>query len=123
MPDALQGRRGGPHRSLSGLRGSDELSPHPGEGEAEAELPQARLPALDLMARSDPAAPCQPRLGFPYLGDGIGLRDVHFAHLARTDPSAWDVDWFEILSENFLDHRGYAAVVLERVAANRPVVM
>ncbi|MFL6845463.1 MAG: DUF692 domain-containing protein [Allosphingosinicella sp.] len=73
------------------------------------------------MARSDPS--CPPRLGLPNLGDGIGLRDVHFAHLMRTDPSAWDVDWFEILSENFLDHRGYAAVVLEGVAAHRPVVM
>ena len=41
----------------------------------------------------------------------------------RTDPAAWGVDWFEILSENFLDHRGYAAHVLERVAAHRPVVM
>ena len=59
----------------------------------------------------------------PDLGDGVGLRDPHFAHLMRTDPAAWGVDWFEILSENFLDHRGYAAHVLERVAAHRPVVM
>ena len=75
------------------------------------------------MARSDPAAPCPPRLGFPDLGDGVGLREPHFAHLMRTEPAAWGVDWFEILSENFLDHRGYAAHVLERVAAARPVVM
>lgn len=75
------------------------------------------------MARSDPARCCPPRLGFPDLGDGVGLRDPHFAHLMRTDPVAWGVDWFEILSENFLDHRGYAAHVLERVAAHRPVVM
>jgi uncharacterized protein len=74
------------------------------------------------MARADPAA-CPPRLGLPDLGDGIGLRELHFAHLMRTDPAAWGVDWFEILSENFLDHRGYAAHVLERVAAERPVVM
>jgi uncharacterized protein (UPF0276 family) len=75
------------------------------------------------MARADPAARRPPRLGFPDLGDGVGLRDPHFAHLMRTDPDAWGVDWFEILSENFLDHRGYAANVLERVAAHRPVVM
>jgi uncharacterized protein (UPF0276 family) len=75
------------------------------------------------MARSDPAPPCPPRLGFPDLGDGVGLRDPHFAHLMRTDPADWGVDWFEVLSENFLDHRGYAAHVLERVAAHRPVVM
>jgi uncharacterized protein (UPF0276 family) len=75
------------------------------------------------MARSDPARPVPPRLGLPNLGDGVGLRDPHFAYLMRTDPAAWGVDWFELLSENFLDHRGYAAHVLERVAAHRPVVM
>ncbi|HEX8224696.1 MAG TPA: DUF692 domain-containing protein [Allosphingosinicella sp.] len=75
------------------------------------------------MARSDPAPACPPRLGLPNLGDGVGLRDPHFAHLMRTDPADWGVDWFEILSENFLDHRGYAAHVLDRVAAHRPVVM
>ncbi len=75
------------------------------------------------MALADPSPSCPPRLGFPDLGDGVGLRDPHFAHLMRTDPADWGVDWFEILSENFLDHRGYAAQVLERVAANRPVVM
>lgn len=75
------------------------------------------------MARSDPPTSCPPRLGYPDLGDGVGLRDPHFTHLMSTDPADWGVDWFEILSENFLDHRGYAAHVLERVAAHRPVVM
>lgn len=64
-----------------------------------------------------------PRLGLPDLGDGVGLREPHFAHLMAAAPSAWSVDWFEIISENFLDHAGYAAHVLEVVAANRPVVM
>ena len=75
------------------------------------------------MARSDPASASPPRLGLPNLGDGVGLREPHFAHLMRTDPASWGVDWFEIVSENFLDHRGYAAEVLERIAAHRPVVM
>jgi uncharacterized protein (UPF0276 family) len=75
------------------------------------------------MARADPDRPRPPRLGFPNLGDGVGLRDPHFAHLMRTDPATWGVDWFEILSENFLDHRGYAAHVLDHVAAHRPVAM
>jgi uncharacterized protein (UPF0276 family) len=74
------------------------------------------------MARADPERP-PPRLGLPNLGDGVGLRDPHFAHLTRTDPAAWGVDWFEIVSENFLDHRGWPAHVLELVAAHRPVVM
>jgi uncharacterized protein (UPF0276 family) len=62
-------------------------------------------------------------LGLPNLGDGVGLRGVHFGHLMRTPPRDWGVDWFEIISENFMDNRGYAAHVLEVVAANCPVVM
>ncbi len=65
----------------------------------------------------------KPRLGLPNLGDGVGLRDTHFPHLMRTDPAQWGVDWFEIISENFIDNYGYPAHVLERIAAHRPVVM
>lgn len=65
----------------------------------------------------------KPRLGLPNLGDGVGLRDTHFPHLMRTDPAQWEVDWFEIISENFIDNYGYPAHVLDRIAAHRPVVM
>lgn len=60
------------------------------------------------------------RLGLPNLGLGVGLRSQHFSHLMRHEP---DVDWFEIISENFMDNFGLARRVLERVAAARPVVM
>jgi uncharacterized protein len=63
------------------------------------------------------------RLGLPNLCDGVGLRGVHFRHLIDTPPRDWGADWFEIISENFIDNRGYAARVLEIVAAHRPVVM
>jgi uncharacterized protein len=63
------------------------------------------------------------RLGLPNPGDGVGLRDVHFDHLMRTPPAAWGVDWFEIISENYIDNHGYAAHVLDVVRAHRPVVM
>jgi uncharacterized protein (UPF0276 family) len=63
------------------------------------------------------------RLGVPALGDGVGLRDVHFGYLTATSPDAWGVDWFEIISENFIDNHGYAAHVLELVGAHRPLVM
>ena len=62
-------------------------------------------------------------LGLPHLGDGVGLRDAHFAHLMTTAPADWGVGWFEIISENFLDQAGWPAQVLEVVAAHRPVVM
>lgn len=68
-------------------------------------------------------SPATARLGLPNLGDGVGLRDVHFRHLLATSPETWGVDWFEIVSENFLDDHGFAAHVLDHVAAHRPVVM
>lgn len=60
------------------------------------------------------------RLGLPNLGLGVGLRNQHFSYLMRNDPQ---VDWFEIISENFMDNFGFARHVLERMAAIRPIVM
>jgi uncharacterized protein (UPF0276 family) len=68
-------------------------------------------------------APAARRFDLPNLGDGVGLREPHFQHLMATRPADWGVDWFEVISENFLGHGGYAAHVLEVVAAHRPVVM
>jgi uncharacterized protein len=61
-----------------------------------------------------------PRLGHPNLGLGVGLRTVHFGHLLRHTPA---VDWFEIISENFMDSGGRPRYVLEQVAERYPVVM
>ena len=63
------------------------------------------------------------RLGLPNPGDGVGLREEHYPHLMRTPPAAWGVDWFEIISENYLDNQGYGLHVLEHVVAHRPIVM
>lgn len=60
------------------------------------------------------------RLGLPNLGLGVGLRNQHFSYLMRNDP---EVDWFEIISENFIDNYGYALRVLEHIRSIRPVVM
>ena len=60
------------------------------------------------------------RLGLPNLGLGVGLRNQHFSYLMRNDPQ---VDWFEIISENFIDNFGFARHVLERMASIRPIVM
>ena len=64
-----------------------------------------------------------PRLGLPNPGDGVGLREEHYPHLMRTPPATWGVDWFEIISENYLDNQGYGLHVLDHVAAHRPIVM
>jgi hypothetical protein len=60
------------------------------------------------------------RFGLPDLGIGIGLRTTHFAEILREWPA---VDWFEILSENFMDTGGRPLDVLDRVAARYPVAL
>jgi len=57
---------------------------------------------------------------FPSLGCGVGLRSAHFSYVLEHQPA---VDWFEILSENFIDNRGWARHVLDRVAERYPIVM
>ena len=60
------------------------------------------------------------RLGFPNLGLGVGLRTVHFQHILTERPA---VDWFEVISENFMDSRGRPRYVLDQIAERYAVVM
>lgn len=62
----------------------------------------------------------QARLGYPDLGLGVGLRSVHFNYILSQQPS---VDWFEIISENFMDSKGWPRYVLDHIAERYPVVM
>ncbi|POZ61812.1 MNIO family bufferin maturase [Chromobacterium alticapitis] len=62
----------------------------------------------------------EPRLGLPNLGFGVGLRNTHLQHIAERGAG---VDWFEIISENFIGHHGYARHVLDRVRRDVPIVM
>ncbi len=54
------------------------------------------------------------------LGIGIGLRTVHFPHVLSQWP---ELDWFEILSENFMHTGGRPLHVLDRIAERYPIVM
>jgi uncharacterized protein len=60
------------------------------------------------------------RWNLPDLGIGVGLRTVHFAHILQNHPA---VDWFEILSENFMDTGGRPLWVLDQVAERYPVAL
>lgn len=60
------------------------------------------------------------RLGLPNLGLGLGLRSVHFAHILEHQP---EVDWFEVISENFMDSQGRPRYILEQIAERYPIVM
>jgi hypothetical protein len=60
------------------------------------------------------------RWNFPDLGIGVGLRTVHFGHILSKKP---DVDWFEVLSENFMDTGGRPLYVLDQVAERYPIAL
>jgi uncharacterized protein len=60
------------------------------------------------------------RWRFPDLGIGIGLRTVHFGTILGQYPK---VDWFEVLSENFMDTGGRPLYVLDQVAERYPVAL
>jgi len=60
------------------------------------------------------------RWNFPDLGIGIGLRTVHFAHILSHWPQ---IDWFEVLSENYMDTQGRPAWILDQVAERYPVAL
>ncbi len=52
-------------------------------------------------------------------GFGLGLRHQHFDDIIETKPS---VDWFEIISENFMSSGGYALSALELIRKDYPIV-
>ena len=56
---------------------------------------------------------------FPRIGHGIGLRPKHWNHVLQTKP---DVDWFEVITENFMDTEGTGLRTLEKIRKDYPVV-
>ena len=57
--------------------------------------------------------------GFTDLGVGIGLRIPHYRHILERKPA---VDWFEIISENFMVDGGRPLAVLDRILDQYRVV-
>jgi len=56
----------------------------------------------------------------PYLGFGLGLRVPHFEHVVQNRPA---VDWFEVLSENFMVEGGKPKYYLHKIREHYPLVM
>jgi len=56
----------------------------------------------------------------PNPGLGLGLRSRHFNYILENNPA---VDWFELISENFMDSGGRPREVLRRIAERYSVVM
>ncbi len=67
-----------------------------------------------LVDMSDPVA--KP----PYLGFGLGLRPQHYDEILAGTP---DIDWFEIISENYMVPGGKPLHMLERIRERYPLVM
>ena len=69
--------------------------------------------------------PTQPERSRPYLGFGLGLRPQHYADLLERPDDAPDprVDWFEIISENYMSAGGRPLINLDRVRERYPMVM
>ena len=57
---------------------------------------------------------------WPALGCGVGLRREHFDCVTREWPA---VDWFEAISENFIDSGGRPLHILETVRRRYPVAL
>lgn len=56
----------------------------------------------------------------PYLGFGLGLRPEHYDEILSGDPN---VDWFEVISENYMIPGGKPLRVLDEIAERYPIVM
>src|SRR6516164_7346628 len=60
------------------------------------------------------------RSDFEPLGFGVGLRRCHYAQILEEHPR---IDWFEVISENFMVAGGRPLQVLEGVRSHYPIVM
>ncbi|ODB87576.1 hypothetical protein A3196_07775 [Candidatus Thiodiazotropha endoloripes] len=56
----------------------------------------------------------------PFLGYGLGLRRQHYEAVIDTKP---EVDWFEIISENYMVDGGKPLHYLDRIREHYPMVM
>jgi len=59
-------------------------------------------------------------LDLPQLGLGLGLRYPHFEHVLTHRP---EVDWFEIISENFMADFGWSRHMMLQIREHYPMVM
>ncbi len=56
----------------------------------------------------------------PFLGFGLGLRPQHYAEILDGSP---EIDWFEVISENYMVPGGQPMKMLDRICERYPVVM
>lgn len=59
----------------------------------------------------------------PSPGFGLGLRTDHYGAVLESDPAASGVDWFEIISENYMGIGGRPLATLDSVRERWPLAM
>ena len=69
---------------------------------------------------SDPSVVGANRFGLPNLGLGLGLRSRHYAHILERWPP---VDWFEVISENYMHTEGRPLHILDQLRERYPIVL
>lgn len=57
----------------------------------------------------------------PFLGFGLGLRAEHYQDIVTQQPR--EIDWFEIISENYMVDGGKPLYFLDRIRQDYPMVM
>lgn len=60
------------------------------------------------------------RFDLENLGLGLGLRSVHTRHILEHSP---DVDWFEIISDNYMHTEGRPLYMLDQISERYPIVL
>ncbi len=68
-------------------------------------------------------APSPPRSDTASLGFGLGLRREHYVAATTGGADIDDIDWFEVITENFLVEGGNPRRVLRTVREHRPIVL
>jgi uncharacterized protein len=56
----------------------------------------------------------------PYLGFGLGLRPQHYQEILEGNPA---IDWFEVISENYMVEGGQPLYMLDQIRERYPIVM
>src|ERR1700723_607702 len=79
--------------------------------------PQTAVPSLaDRQVDSEKPDTAKP----PFLGFGLGLRAQHYDEILGGNPT---IDWFEVISENYMLPGGQPLRVRDRIRERYPVVM
>lgn len=82
----------------------------------------SKMPSVGKVPTSAPQPSAPPRVSEkpPFLGFGLGLRAQHYDEILNGNPP---IDWFEVISENYMLPGGQPLRILDQIRERYPVVM